>query len=301
MFCRQPRMRSKRRILLVGPINSTSVSVAGNDALADLKDGDVAEGTSENPFAKFGLDLDPSDVLGDGSVLKHVVREGVEPQVYPILGDECVAHFVGTLPDGTIFNNTYKRDQPFNFFLGAEHVLEGFDEGVATMCKGERAVFKLESEMAYGSFGARDEKGWQVPPDTPVSFEIELIDVIKATDQAKGQAGALTRGYGREDVGPGGEAGNGKYTWDRKGIEVIVTALVGNDVTSKDIQYSFAEKRVYIAAKDDVVIDGIPGCDLNFEECFWELDTNAAGQKMLLVHLLKKGSLTARWPDSLLK
>ena len=71
-------------------------------------------------------------------------------------GDECITHFIGTLPDGTVFNDTTKRDQPFKFALGAEQVLEGpllsrplqpfvvwpaasgFDEGVATMRKGER-------------------------------------------------------------------------------------------------------------------------------------------------------------------
>lgn len=301
-FCQKPRARSKRKLINVRSAPGISDSLAGKDDSTDSQDAaDSTHSTSENPFAKLGLGLDPSDILGDGSVLKHVVREGAEPKVYPILGDECVAHFVGTLPDGTIFNDTYKRDQPFQFSLGAEQVLEGFDEGVATMCKGERAVFTLEPEMAYGSFGARDEKAWQVPPDTPVTFDIELIDVIKAAEQLEGQGETTARGYGREDVGPGGKAANGKCTWERKGIEVLVTALVGHDVTSKNIKYRFGEKSVYIAVKDNVLLDGIPGCDLNFEECYWELETNSAGQKVLLVHLQKKGSLTARWPDSLLK
>ena len=52
----------------------------------------------------------------------------------------CVTHFVASLPDGNIFNDTWKRDQPFRFRLGAEEVLEGFDEGVATMREGERGA-----------------------------------------------------------------------------------------------------------------------------------------------------------------
>lgn len=57
----------------------------------------------------------PDDILGDGSVMKSIIEEGEDPPVYPIFGDECVTHFVGTLPDGTVFNDTMKRDQPFKY------------------------------------------------------------------------------------------------------------------------------------------------------------------------------------------
>ena len=45
-----------------------------------------------------------------------------------------------------------------------------------------RAIFHLLPDVAYGSLGARDEKGWQVPPDTPVTFDVQLLDVIKAPE-----------------------------------------------------------------------------------------------------------------------
>ena len=55
-----------------------------------------------------------------------------------------------------------------------------------------RAIFQLSPEVAYGSFGARDERGWQVPPDTPVTFDILLLDVIKAAENsATAQAGGI--------------------------------------------------------------------------------------------------------------
>ena len=47
-----------------------------------------------------------------------------------------------------------------------------------------RAIFQLSPEVAYGSLGARDERGWQVPPDTPVTFDIRLLDVIKASESS---------------------------------------------------------------------------------------------------------------------
>jgi hypothetical protein len=60
----------------------------------------------------------PDDILGDGSVMKSIIEEGEEPAVYPIFGDECITHFVGSLPDGSVFNDTMKRDQPFKCFGG---------------------------------------------------------------------------------------------------------------------------------------------------------------------------------------
>ena len=118
--------------------------------------------SSGQELRDISTSFDSGDILGDGSVMKSIVEEGVDPAVFPVIGDDCVTHFVGTLPDGSIFNDTTKRDQPFKFRLGAEHVLEGllgaglaaamrtflvillqssssqgFDEGVATMRKGE--------------------------------------------------------------------------------------------------------------------------------------------------------------------
>ncbi|CAE7221403.1 FKBP65 [Symbiodinium pilosum] len=242
--------------------------------------------------------MQPDDVLGDGSVMKSMVREGLDPPIYPIFGDECVVHFIGTLPDGSIFNDTMKRDQPFKFQLGAEHVLEGFDEGVATMRKGERAIFHLLPDVAYGSFGARDEKGWQVPPDTPVTFDVQLLDVIKAPENGVAAEDVIRR-YGREDVGIGGSSPDGKYLWERKGAEVLVTVPVGDDIKPRDVSHVFQEKYIFLAVQGEPVLVGQPGCDVEAEECYWELASDS-GRKLLYIHLQKKGSLSARWPDTLI-
>ncbi|CAE7369305.1 FKBP65 [Symbiodinium natans] len=242
--------------------------------------------------------MESGDILGDGSVLKSLVEEGSDPPVFPVFGDDCVTHFVGTLPDGSIFNDTIKRDQPFKFQLGAEHVLEGFDEGVATMRKGERAIFQLSPEVAYGSLGARDERGWQVPPDTPVTFDIRLLDVIKASESSVTSQDAARR-YGREDVGVGGKSADGRYTWERKGAEVLVIAPVADDVTAKDVSYIFQERYISLAVRGEILLAGRPGCDVAAEECYWELCSDS-GRRCLLVHLVKKGSLSARWPDKLI-
>ncbi|CAE7420641.1 FKBP65, partial [Symbiodinium necroappetens] len=245
----------------------------------------------ENDMVSSGQELrdistsfDSGDILGDGSVMKSIVEEGVDPAVFPVFGDDCVTHFVGTLPDGSIFNDTTKRDQPFKFRLGAEHVLEGFDEGVATMRKGERAIFQLSSEVAYGSFGARDERGWQVPPDTPVTFDIRLLDVIKAPANSA-TAQDPVPGYGREDLGSGGASPDGKYSWKRNGAEVLVMVPVADDVETKDVSYVFQEAYVCIAVCGATLLAGRPGCDVEAEECYWEFSSDSGRMRFSLGRL----------------
>eukprot|EP00439_Symbiodinium_sp_Y106_P075328 s1321_g14.t3 len=240
---------------------------------------------SAQDLKNISLSFDSGDILGDGSVMKSIVEEGVDPPVFPVFGDDCVTHFVGTLPDGSIFNDTLKRDQPFKFRLGAEHVLEGFDEGVATMRKGERAIFQLSPEVAYGSFGARDERGWQVPPDTPVTFDILLLDVIKAAENSA-TAQDPVPGYGREDVGSGGAGPDGKYSWKRNGAEVLVLVPVADDIETKDVSHVFQEAYISIAVRGATLLAGRPGCDVEAEECYWEFSWES-GQRCLFIHLQK--------------
>jgi len=58
---------------------------------------------------------------------------------------------------------------------------------------------------------------------------------------------------------------------------------------------------VYIAVAGEVLLNGVPGCDLDWEECHWDKDVDAAGQQWLFVHLVKKDAANARWPLTLLK
>ncbi|CAJ1439464.1 unnamed protein product [Effrenium voratum] len=282
-----PSFRTRAR-----PLHRAAAAACAGRCLLWWSRGRFAKGRrwvlrAEAPSAAWTASGDAADILGDGSVIKSIIEEGEDPPVYPVCGDECITHFIGTLPDGTVFNDTTKRDQPFKFALGAEQVLEGFDEGVATMRKGERALLKLTPEVAYGSLGARDERGWQVPPDTAVTFDVRLLDI---------KAG----GYGREDIGPGGKGE--RYSWERKGAEVLVTVPVKVEVQAKDIAYAFQEKRIFLAVEGDTIFEGVPGCDVEAEESFWELGKEESGERCIFVHLQKKGSLSARWsPDFLLK
>ena len=81
-------------------------------------------------------------------------------------------HYRGTLFDGTQFDASYDRNEPFTFELGVGQVIAGWDEGIALMKKGGKATLLIPSAIGYGERGAGD----MIPPFTPLVFEVELID-----------------------------------------------------------------------------------------------------------------------------
>ncbi len=82
-------------------------------------------------------------------------------------------HYKGQLLDGTVFDSSYKRKQPIDFNVGIGQVISGWDEGIQLLKVGDKARFVIPSELAYGSQGA----GGVIPPDAPLIFDVELMDV----------------------------------------------------------------------------------------------------------------------------
>ena len=88
-------------------------------------------------------------------------------------GKTVSVHYKGMLPDGTVFDSSYKRKQPIEFPLGKGHVIEGWDEGIQMLKEGDKARFVIPSNLAYGSRGA----GGVIPPDATLVFDVELVKV----------------------------------------------------------------------------------------------------------------------------
>ena len=82
-------------------------------------------------------------------------------------------HYKGQLSDGTVFDSSYKRNQPIEFSLGMGQVIRGWDEGVALLKVGDKARFVIPSHLAYGSRGA----GGVIPPNANLIFDLELMSV----------------------------------------------------------------------------------------------------------------------------
>jgi peptidyl-prolyl cis-trans isomerase A (cyclophilin A) len=99
-----------------------------------------------------------------------ITREGTGD--HPPKGRNVSVHYRGMLPDGTVFDSSYQRNEPIAFPLGQGQVIKGWDEGIALLKKGSTAKLVIPSELAYGSKGAGDV----IPPDVTLIFEVELVD-----------------------------------------------------------------------------------------------------------------------------
>lgn len=89
----------------------------------------------------------------------------------PSNGNKVKVHYKGMLLDGTVFDSSFKRNQPIEFTLGVGQVIKGWDEGISLLGIGDKASFIIPSDLAYGASGA----GGVIPPNATLVFNVELI------------------------------------------------------------------------------------------------------------------------------
>ncbi|MFH1193624.1 MAG: FKBP-type peptidyl-prolyl cis-trans isomerase [bacterium] len=88
-------------------------------------------------------------------------------------GDTVSVHYTGWLTDGTKFDSSVDRGQPFSFTVGAGQVIQGWDEGLVGMKVGGKRKLTIPSQMGYGPTGAAGV----IPPNAVLIFEIELLKI----------------------------------------------------------------------------------------------------------------------------
>lgn len=116
-------------------------------------------------------EVDPADYETTDSGLQYYdieVGDGAAPEV----GQTAVVHYSGWLEDGTLFDSSVQRGEPFEFPLGQGAVIPGWDEGVASMQVGGTRQLRIPSELGYGETG-----GGPIPPGATLIFDIELLEV----------------------------------------------------------------------------------------------------------------------------
>lgn len=97
------------------------------------------------------------------------VGDGAEAQT----GQTVAVHYVGTLEDGTKFDSSRDRGQPFTFTIGAGRVIEGWEIGIVGMKEGGVRNLTIPPELAYGEDGQGP-----IPPNATLNFEVELISIV---------------------------------------------------------------------------------------------------------------------------
>ena len=119
-----------------------------------------------------GVPTDAVDISDDGGLCKRILTAGDPAEGTPFEGAEVQVHYVGTLlSDGSKFDSSRDRPGNFKFKIGQGQVIKGWDQGVATMHKGEKAELFCRADYAYGESGSPPK----IPGGATLKFEVELL------------------------------------------------------------------------------------------------------------------------------
>jgi FKBP-type peptidyl-prolyl cis-trans isomerase len=123
-------------------------------------------------------DLKEQKIPGLTELRKTVTTPGPDGAPVAEEGDRVYVYYEGTLPNGEFFDGNIDNPEntnPFTFILGQNMVIQGWDEGVKGMKRGEKATLEIPAAKAYGPAGSPPK----IAPNTDLKFVVELIDVIK--------------------------------------------------------------------------------------------------------------------------
>jgi len=115
----------------------------------------------------------PADTAADALETTTLIEgEGDGAEADQIL----TVHYIGYLPDGTVFDQSWDGPQPFTFQLGVGKVIPGWDNGLVGAKIGERRHLVIGADNGYGAAGAGDT----IPPNSPLGFDVDIVDIQPA-------------------------------------------------------------------------------------------------------------------------
>jgi len=118
------------------------------------------------------LSVSPSPTAAAVSSDLKIVDETVGTGAEAVAGKSVSVNYLGTLTDGTKFDSSYDRNQPFSFTLGGGQVIQGWEQGVQGMKVGGKRKLTIPPSLGYGA-----QATGSIPANSTLIFEIELLSV----------------------------------------------------------------------------------------------------------------------------
>ncbi len=147
---------------------SAACKTENTDPVSEPNDVVNSQNTLETPLEE---PITIENTIATDSGLKYLVIDSSDGES-PKIGDVITMHFIGTLPDGTEFGNSYSQGTPIEVVWGHEQLLPGWEEGIGLMKTGERVKFEIPPELGFG------EQGFGiVPPNSPIIIDMELLSI----------------------------------------------------------------------------------------------------------------------------
>lgn len=197
----------------------------------------------ESKYVDDALDQE-EQLTVDGGVTKKILKAGSGWEK-PDKGDQVYVHYTGTLQsDGSKFDSSVDRNEPFKFDLGQGQVIKGWDEGVKTMKKGEKALLTIKSEYGYGENGSPPK----IPPNATLQFEVELLSWNSVKDITAAKDGGIIKTVITEGEG---------WATPKDDDEVLVRYTVYNEDKSATLKES-AEGGNEFVLKEGIAVPAIP-------------------------------------------
>lgn len=169
------RENSKRAFILiiVGVFFLTSLGTSAFVLYDAFANKDKTAGTDQQKSLEElqkELNKQAQNNQGDGTLEKTdlVVGTGAEAAT----GKKVTVHYTGTLTDGTKFDSSLDRNEPFSFTIGEGRVIQGWEQGLPGMKVGGKRKLVIPPSLGYG-----DQAAGSIPPSSVLIFEIELLNV----------------------------------------------------------------------------------------------------------------------------
>lgn len=289
----------------------------------------VHAGVGANPSlasASSILTSEGLDIAGDGGCLKVILNIPNPPQPNPFglaagrppIGARVRVHYIGWLPDGTQFDSSRDRGAPFEFVLGANTVIKGWECAISSMTLDELALVRCRADYAYGAYGYRP----LIQPNATIDFELELVgwedydtgvqdvegsnpfdddddefdEITIDLDEFDPYARTLPKSA-RED-GPargGGRTADGQaFEWEETADVVTLFVRLPDELGSRDVTCKVTPSAISLEVPAAGIALNAPLKGRVFSaDAYWLIDKDAAGNRCVQVFMDKED--TYRW------